>query len=104
MTDGGFGDGAKRLGEIKRYTDIRWRDGGGTEIGVVDARVMVKERSRGREREEARRRIRRSCRKRWGLLVFVEGKSGGRSGRIPAAMRRGAIGSWDAERHTGWPP
>lgn len=33
------------MGEIKRYTDIRWRTEG-TEIGVVDARVMVKERSR----------------------------------------------------------
>lgn len=101
MVDSGTGKEIGRNKAVHRHPVERW---GGTEIGVVDARVMVKERSRGREREEARRRIRRSCRKRWGLLVFVEGKSGGRSGRIPAAMRRGAIGSWDAERHTGWPP
>lgn len=39
-----------------------------------------------------------------GACFRAEGNSGGRSGRIPGAMRRGAIGSWDAERHTGWPP
>lgn len=55
------------MGEIKRYTDIRWRTEG-TEI-VVDARVMVKERSRGEGGESRRRQE--------GEFVDLAGNGGG---------------------------
>lgn len=54
MTDDGFGSRERegeRLGEIKRCTDIRWRMEG-TEIGVVDARAMVKEEGGGSRRRQ----------------------------------------------------
>lgn len=56
------------MGEIKRYTDIRWRTEG-TEIGVVDARVMVKERSRGEGGGSRRRQE--------GEFVDLAGNGGG---------------------------
>ena len=86
--------------------DESWRP----EVGVVDAKVMkmLEERvGRGIFGDRVAGRAKKNSSilpETVGACFRAEGNSEGRSGRIPGAMRRGAIGSWDAERHTGWPP